>query len=211
MKPKFITFDIFGTVLDWRTGTISDLRAAGIGFHERDFDQIVKAQGQDEQERYDLYSNVVARSLVKVAGLAPERAASIGRVAGEWPLFSDSRAAMGRLQAMAPCCAITNSDRVHGEQVQKQLGFSLSHWICAEDARVYKPNPEFWRTVARLTGHTLGRDWWHVSAYGDYDLSVARSLGLTCVFIERPHSVAGPADHTFANLTELADAVTSDA
>jgi FMN phosphatase YigB (HAD superfamily) len=99
---------------------------------------------------------------------------------------------------------MTNSDRIHGEQVQAQLGFRLSHWFCAEDARVYKPAPQFWHFVAGKLGVELNKSWWHVSAYGDYDLRVTRELGLTNVFIERPHAREGVSDLRFADLSALA-------
>jgi FMN phosphatase YigB (HAD superfamily) len=50
---------------------------------------------------------------------------------------------------VAPCAAMTNSHRIHGEDVQAQLGFRLDDWLCAEDTHVYKPNPDFWRWMAR--------------------------------------------------------------
>src|SRR5262249_31674114 len=86
---------------------------------------------------------------------------------------------------IAPCAAMTNSDRVHGEQVQRQLGFNLSHWFCAEDVRVYKPNPEFWQIVSQKTKTPFSKKWCHVSAHADYDLTVAGQLGLTTVLGER--------------------------
>jgi len=46
-----------------------------------------------------------------------------------------------------------------------------------------------------------------VSAYADYDLRTARELGLTCVFVRRPHSRAGDADVTVPDLAALADLV----
>jgi hypothetical protein len=49
-----------------------------------------------------------------------------------------------------------------------------------------------------------GPEWWHVSAYADHDLEVANRLGLTTVFVARPHARPGPASHSIADLGELA-------
>jgi hypothetical protein len=46
-----------------------------------------------------------------------------------------------------------------------------------------------------------------VSAYADYDLRTARELGLTCVFVQRPHSRPGTADVSVPDLAALADLV----
>jgi HAD superfamily hydrolase (TIGR01493 family) len=149
----------------------------------------------------------VAESLVEIAGLDAAAADRIGAAAGTWPLFPDAAAALARLQRVAPCGATTNSDRAHGEQVQAQLGFRLAHWWCAEEIGCYKPDPRVWEHASRAAGVPFGPAWWHVAAYADYDLSVARRLGLTTVYVERPHRRPGPADLVVADLGALADAV----
>jgi 2-haloacid dehalogenase len=196
VQPSLLTFDIFGTVLDWR---------AGLG--DRDFDRLVDVQGELEQERFRGYAEIVAESLVRVRGIDVVSAARLGAEAGTWPLFPDSREALRRLQRKAKLAAITNSDRAHGEQVQAQLGFRLEGWICAEEVRAYKPDRRMWDVASRKLGKPFDRSWWHVSAYADYDLRVARELGLTCVFVRRPHSRPGPADITVSDLAALADLV----
>jgi len=194
MKPSLFTFDIFGTVLDWR---------AGLG--AEDFDRIVDVQGELESGRFRSYAEIVAESLVRVRRLDAVSAARFGAEAGTWPLFSDSVEALRRLRRVAPCAAITNSDRAHGEQVQGQLGFRLDGWICAEEVRAYKPDPRMWEAASRKMAVPFGRGWWHVSAYADYDLRTARAAGLTCVFVQRPHSRPGEADLVVPDLGALAD------
>jgi 2-haloalkanoic acid dehalogenase type II len=204
MRPDLITFDIFGTVLDWRSGLLG-AAALGLG----DFEPAIDRQGVLEQESPGRrYASIVAQDLVE-RGVREDRANEVGATAGTWPLFSDAREGMRRLLALAPCVAMTNSDRVHGEQVQAQLGFELSHWICAEDVGVYKPSREFWREVSRRLSVPMSKKWWHVSAYGDYDLEVARSLGLTCVFVARPHSRPGPHDLEARDLIEVSALATA--
>jgi 2-haloacid dehalogenase len=196
VKPSLLTFDIFGTVLDWR---------AGLG--DTDFDRIVDAQGELEQARFRPYAEIVAESLVRVRQLDVVSAARMGAEAGTWPLFPDSREALRRMRSIAPLAATTNSDRAHGEQVQAQLGFRLDGWICAEEVRAYKPDRRIWEAASRKLGRAFDRSWWHVSAYADYDLRTARELGLTCVFVRRPHSRPGEADVTVPDLAALADLV----
>jgi 2-haloacid dehalogenase len=206
-RPALLTFDIFGTVIDWRRGLESALRAEGVTVAPGDFDRIVDRQAVLERDGSIPYRDITARSLVEEVGLAPEAADRIGAAVGTWPLYPDSREGLRRLQAVAPCVAMTNSDRAHGEQAQEQLGFRLAGWVCAEDLRLYKPDPAFWRAVGARCGIEPSPDWWHVSAYADYDLDVARSLGLTTVYVERPHARPGPATHAVADLVALADLV----
>jgi len=203
-RPMLLTFDIFGTVVDWRRGLEEAARAAGVAVAPGDFDRVIDLQGALEVEGSRSYADITAESLVKALGVAPEAAARIGAEVGRWPLYPDARAGLRRLQALAPCVAMTNSDRAHGEQVQEQLGFRLSGWICAEELRLYKPDPGFWRTVAARRGVEQSAAWWHVSAYADYDLDVAAGLGLTTVYVGRPHARPGPATHAVRDLLELA-------
>ena len=133
--------------------------------------------------------------------------------AGRWPLFDDAHEGLRRLMELAPCVAMTNSDRAHGKDVEGQLGFRMSDWICAEEVRTYKPSPAFWRAVSERLGVPFGPEWWHVSAYADYDLGVAKELGLTCVFVPRRHArppTRGEAAHTVPDLVALAEMVTRE-
>jgi 2-haloalkanoic acid dehalogenase type II len=203
-RPTLLTFDIFGTVLDWRRGLRQSLRRRGSELRDVDFDRVIDAQASIEQGPFRPYASVVASSLVRVLGLPPHTARAIGAEAGTWPLYPDAREALRRLRQAAPCVATTNSDQAHGRQAQRELGFDLDGWITAEEIRCYKPDPAFWRHVAARRGTGFGRGWWHVSAYADYDLGTARRLGLTSVFVARPHARPGPADLHVRDLAELA-------
>jgi len=205
VKPKLLTYDIFGTVVDWRRGLSDAVARVGRPLAEGEFDAIVDQQGTLEQERpFRNYREITKLSLMDVLDFDAAWADAIGEGVGEWPAYPDVRAALQRIMAVAPCVAMTNSDRAHGVQAQRALGFLLSAWICAEDVRRYKPDPDFWHEVSRRLGVEPGPAWWHVSAYADYDLQVAKSLGLTTVYVDRPHARPGPADHRVAHLGELA-------
>jgi 2-haloacid dehalogenase len=201
--PELLTFDIFGTVLDWRTGLEAACEAAGRPLREGEFDRIVDAQGALEQGSFLDYSEITRRSLVEAIGLPDAAAAQIGANAGRWPLYADSSTGLRALMGIAPCAAMTNSDRVHGEQIQRQLGFRLDDWLCAEEVRAYKPDAVFWQVMGGRRGMNPSRRWWHVSAYADYDLAVANELGLTTVFVERPHARPGAASVSVRDLNEL--------
>lgn len=202
-KPLLITFDIFGTVLDWRTGMQVAVSEAGLSLSDRQFDQVVDRQAKLEQERFLPYSEITALSLIEVLGMPQDKARSIGNEVGLWPLYPDSRVALSHLMRLTECGATTNSDLAHGEQVQRQLGFKLTHWLCAEDIKAYKPSRKMWEEMSRKTGMGFNKSWWHVSAYADYDIEMARELGLTTVFIDRPHSRKAPADYQLPNLLAL--------
>ena len=117
---------------------------------------------------------------------------------------------MARLQKLAPCVATTNSDRAHRAGVESQLQRPLNGWICAEDVGAYKPDVRVWQQASTVMQVPFSRNWWHVSAYADYDLKTAMELGLTCVFVQRPHARPGPHHIRVRDLAELADVVSRE-
>ena len=207
MRPLLFTYDIFGTVIDWRRGLRDALSETGVDLDDDAFNRVIDDQAAEESGPFRTYSEIVADSLTRVLGLDAATAKAIGENAGVWPPYPDSRAALQRLQAIAPCAATTNSDVRHGEQAQAALGFRFDAWICAEEVGAYKPDPRIWVAASARTGIPPGPWWWHVSAYGDYDLSTARSLGLTCVYVARPHARPGFWDLSVRSLTDLAEHV----
>ncbi len=209
-RPRLFTFDVFGTLIDWRRGLSEAAARAGRPLRGDEFDRIVDRQGALEQERPGrTYREVTRSSLVDVLGMDPAAADAIGAEAGTWPAYPDTPAALRRLMAVAPCVATTNSDRAHGEQAQAALGFRLSGWLCAEELGCYKPDLRVWEQASERLGVAPGPAWWHVSAYADYDLEPADLLGLTTIFVRRPHARPGRADHEVADLAGLADLVES--
>jgi 2-haloacid dehalogenase len=204
VRPRLFTFDVFGTMVDWRSGLREALGSRPLS--DADFDRLIDLQGQLEQGPFRRYADLVTESLVGVLGVSGEEAARIGAGAGQWPLFADSAAALRRLARIAPCAATTNSDRAHGEDVRRNVREGVfSGWICAEDVRAYKPDRRVWELAAERMRVPYGPEWWHVSAYADYDLRTAAELGLTRVFVRRPHCRPGEADHVVPDLAALAD------
>lgn len=189
--PRLLTFDLFGTVVDWRTGLRDAVVAHGVALDEGAFERVIDFQGEDEQAAFRPYAEIVARSLTSVLGLAPGIARTIGEAAGEWPVFLDAPGAFVQLLKQAPCGATTNSDPGHRAAIEAQLGVRLDPWICAGAVGAYKPDVRIWEAARAATGVPFGREWWHVSAYADYDLQTARALGLTCVLVKRPHHRQG--------------------
>jgi 2-haloalkanoic acid dehalogenase type II len=202
ITPTLITFDVFGTLVDWRAGLAGDCAAAGHPIAPADFDRIIDAQASLEAGPFQDYAAITAESLTTTLGMDAQAAAAIGANCGAWPFFDDAPI-LATLMAHTPCAAMTNSDRTHGAQLQTRLGFQLTAWLTAQDVGAYKPSPEFWQAMAAQQGITPGPHWWHASAYADYDLEPATKLGLTTILIPRPHHRPGPATHTIPNLTAL--------
>src|SRR5579871_4751678 len=119
MLPVLLTIDVFGTIVDWRSGLRADLAACGRPLGDEQFEEIINTQAVMQSGAFRTYRDITAASLVQILGLDLTRADAIGRNVGRWPLFSDARAALRRLLQLVPCVAMTNSDLEHGERVQE--------------------------------------------------------------------------------------------
>jgi len=131
--PSLLTFDIFGTVVDWRRGLTESVRSHGVEMGDREFQAVIDWQARAESQAYQSYADILGESLVRVLRLDREASRAIAAGAGRWPLFPDSADGLRTLMRSAPCVAMTNSDQMHRRQVEDQLGFRMSGWICAED------------------------------------------------------------------------------
>ncbi len=208
--PVQLTFDIFGTVVDWRRGLTQALAAIDVTLpwsldDSKGFDAVIDAQGRIEQAQPGRpYRSIVAASLVEALALDAVQADAVAATVGDWPPFPEASLALARLARIAPLVALTNSDVDQGERVRARLGVPWAHWLCAGETGLYKPDPRVWEACAVRTGIDHGRSWWHVSAYADYDIAAATRRGLTTVLVTRPHHRPAAADVTVADLAALA-------
>src|SRR5256885_16103819 len=116
VRPRLFTFDVFGTIVDWRAGLRKALGSRALS--EADFDRLIDVQGELEQGPFRRYAEIVADSLVRVLSLSRAEAERVGAEAGTWPLFPESAAGFGRPERIHTCAATTNNDQDDGHAVQ---------------------------------------------------------------------------------------------
>jgi 2-haloalkanoic acid dehalogenase type II len=222
MKPyEILTFDCYGTLIDWERG-IGDAfeaaarvdgvkldRAIALGaYHE--IEPVVQA------ERYRSYREVLTLTAQRIAErlgwrLAPERAAFLAESLPSWPPFADTNAALQRLAACGYRLAIlSNVDDDLLAGTRKHLGVDFEFVVTAQQVGSYKPAPAHFTTArARIAGAR----WLHVAQSWFHDVQPARALGVPTAWInrkrERRAEGARP-DAEFATLGEAAAWLTAD-
>ena len=220
---EVLTFDCYGTLIDWEAGLVAALRRALPGLASLSDDELLEAHARHEAaaERppYRSYRQVLAECL---RAIAAERSAAVGEDAvvafaasvGEWPAFPDSREALRRLGRRYRLGVITNCDADLFAASNRRLGVELDWVVTAELARSYKPDLRPFELA--LEAIDLPRDRvLHVAQSLFHDHVPAKRLGLTTVWIDRRHGRPGlgatpPAtatpDATFPSLAAFADA-----
>ena len=179
---KLITFDVFGTVLNWKEQVESHFPGRYREFIER----------SDAMQRHENPTLPYAKLLSDVhaamsGGPGTGRSLRFGHDFGKTPPFSDA-AALKELQKICNLGCISNCDIRHQFDAQRTLGLQWDLCIVSEDTATYKPSMEAWRKAeAKVTASGIKRDeWLHVTAYTDYDLIPAKELGIQTCFIPRP-------------------------
>lgn len=205
---RALTFDCYGTLIDWETGLREAIRSAFPSVAPNPlalfFDAYLRHEMAVEAGPYRIYRDVVAEAAERAAaelGLAlPCQAAHrLGASVGTWPPFPDTRKALRLLRQRCRLGILSNVDRDLFAETARRLGVEFDFVVTAEEVKSYKPaHPHFyWGRVLvdRLpgfgdAGSELARagapdGWVHVAQSLLHDGVPARELGLPFVWINR--------------------------
>ena len=219
-----LTFDCYGTLIDWERGLLAAFRpvlaAHGIDAGDDDLLQrFARHEAEAEAGPYRRYRDVLASVLRGVGRelvfepTAEEVAAFSGSVV-DWPAFPDSSEALRRLQGRFRLGVITNCDDDLFAASAERLGTHFDWVVTAEQARSYKPNEANFQLAFERLGLPKDRIV-HVAQSLYHDHVPAKRLGLTTVWIDRrggqhgsgatPTADATP-DFTFPDMRSFAEA-----
>jgi 2-haloacid dehalogenase len=222
-----LTFDCYGTLMDWETGILTGLRAAlsarGI---DRPDEELLEAYATTEAALehgpYLPYRQILARS-IQILGEELETtidgaaAAVFGGSVAEWPAFEDSSAALARLKTRFRLGVLTNCDDDLFAASNRRLGVEFDWIVTAQQVGSYKPDERnFEALFERLGKDGVPRERiLHVAQSLFHDHAPAKRLGLTTVWIDRRYDRPGtgatpPADAqpdaTFNSMADFAAA-----
>ena len=195
-----LTFDCYGTLIDWETGITGELRTA-LGDAVRDVDDetllaiYARHEANAEAGAYLPYREVLATAARGVGrdlgvGLTDEAARVFGASVGDWPAFRDTAAALRRLKRQFRLGVITNCDDDLFALSNQRLGVAFDWIITAQQVRSYKPNQRNFEVALERIG--LPRDRiLHVAQSLFHDHVPAKRLGLTTAWINRRHGRSG--------------------
>jgi 2-haloacid dehalogenase len=198
---EVLTFDCYGTLIDWEAGIVAALRAElRDAIAGRRDDELLAAFAAVEHEAevpYKRYREVLEIAIGGVGErlgvpVDDEAARRFGASVGDWPAFADSPAALRRLQRRFKLAVITNCDDDLFAASERRLGVSFDHVITAQQVGSYKPDLANFRFAHERIGVPPARIL-HVAQSLFHDHVPAKSLGMTTVWIDRRDGKAGGA------------------
>ena len=193
-----LTFDCYGTLIDWETGLVRALRDALPSLSGVDDDALLETFARYEAAAelpYQPYRGVLADALRGVAAeigrpVAEDAVARFAESVRDWPAFPDSAAALQRLRERFKLGVITNCDTDLFAASNARLGVEFNWIVTAEMAGSYKPDHRNFELAFATIPMPRARIL-HVAQSLYHDHVPAKELGLTTVWIDRRHDRAG--------------------
>lgn len=201
---KILTFDCYGTLIDWDTGIASSLaswlKRENVSLPVRD---VLAAHGRHEyaleQEfpsmRYsDLLGHVLKRMGEDFGAAVTDEDVERYRISiREWPAFADSLESLQYLKQHFQLVILSNVDRESFGYSNAKLGVEFDHVFTAEEIGSYKPDPEnFHYLLAKIEAQGIEQhEMLHVAESLHHDHVPAQKLGLKTCWIHRQHGKEG--------------------
>jgi len=195
-----ITFDCYGTLIDWETGLLNALRPLRDAAHLRASDhEMLEAYALLESTlqsgEYLRYRDVL-RGVMR--GLAQRFAVPAGSIdldglgdsLSEWPPFPDTVESLKRLKKHCKLGIISNTDDDLFAQTARTLEVPFDFVITAQQVGAYKPSHRNFERALEVMGIPKEK-WLHAAQSRFHDIAPARELGIACVWVNRRHDKDG--------------------
>ena len=223
MAVRAFVFDVFGTLVDWRSGVAEAFRASGVPGDPAELADAWRARyrpilaevtdGSRPWGNFDELHLVTLDQLLSDRGLdlprdERERLVRAWHRLDPWP---DVRTGLDALRRRGITATLSNGHLALLVDLARHGELRFDCLLSAELAHVYKPAAEAYRTAARLLG-LQPAEVMLVAAH-PWDLEGARAAGLRTAFVDRPleYGPGSPrredadADASVGDLHELAE------
>jgi len=222
---SIITFDCYGTLIDWESGILGAIRPiiSAHGAHLSDA-EILRMYGEieadEESGEYQPYREIlraVVRGFGTRLGFVPseKEQESLPNSLVHWKPFPDTVTALRQLKQKFKLGILSNIDDDLFSATAPQLEVDFDHVVTAAQASAYKPSPDIFR-LAQERMALPPQEWLHAGQSIYHDVIPAQSIGVATVWVNRPsplpnYGAAKPAQAKpnveLASLQELADLV----
>jgi len=194
-KFQVLTFDCYGTLVDWETGILSALKpllaAHGKSVPDAEVLELYgEFEAQAEAGPYLSYQGVL-QSVVRSFGkhlsftATTEEVDSLASSVPHWRPWPDTVPALKKMATHYGLAIISNIDDDLFATTRPNLHADFQSVTTAQQARCYKPSLEIFRMALNKVGVPISGVL-HVGQSVYHDVLPAQSLGLATVWVNRP-------------------------
>jgi 2-haloacid dehalogenase len=225
---EILTFDCYGTLINWEAGILSALHRI-LSAHEKQIDDgaLLKLYGDFEQlsesgvfHPYRQVLESVVRRFGAQLGFSPtaDEARSLPDSLPSWQPWPDTVATLRQLSTRFRLAILSNVDDDLFAATRPKLGVEFAEVITAQQAQAYKPSLKLFELALSRINAPAHRVL-HVGQSIYHDVIPAQALGLATVWVNRPSARPGVGavkaaqakpDLTVSSLAELAAAAVRD-
>ena len=197
---EVLTFDCYGTLIDWETGIWEALRPV-LAAHQvviqaepalELYGALESAAEAGEYREYKTILRMVLEGFGAKLGFTPSPAEleRFSTCVKDWPAFPDSPGALQALHKKYKLAIVSNIDDDLFAYSQERLHVKFDWIITARQARSYKPSLNNFKLAFERIGVPQDKIL-HVAQSLFHDIVPAKKLGLSCVWINRRHARPG--------------------
>ena len=198
---KILAFDVFGTVVDWRSSVIAEGeqlgKAKGLNIDWAAFADAWRGIYRPYMDRVanrqlpwtkldDLHRQMLDETLAKfdIDGLTNDEKDNFNRVWHRLEPWPDSAPGLQRLKSRFVITTLSNGNISLLTNMAKHAGLPWDCILSAENVRRYKPDPEVYLLAPHLFDLNPGQVM--MVAAHEHDLQSAQKHGLRTAFVHRP-------------------------
>ena len=190
MADRWVTFDCYGTLIDWDGGVRAELVRV---FDEERADELLARYHELEPELQAdgtlSYREVLTEALRRL-GVPDGEETALADSLPDWQPFPEVPQALEEARDRGWRLAIlSNTDRDYIEASMRRLGGGFELAIVASEIGSYKPALGHWRAFEDQVGRPPDV---HVAASLFHDVAPANELGLRSIWINRLGETPGP-------------------
>jgi 2-haloacid dehalogenase len=200
-KVTFVTFDVYGTLIDWEAGIFDAFRkeAARDGFTIDSPDEVIPLFHQYEREiqggSYELYAEVLRRVAVQIAKdigwpLEPSRAGFLPDSVQRWMPFKEANPQLTKFGKTFQTGLIANIDDKLLGQTRRHIPHDFDLVVTAQQVRSYKPDPAHFKECARRVGGKKG--WVHIASNYHADVEPCIKEKVPVIWVNRNREELDP-------------------
>src|SRR5579859_1178172 len=198
---RALTFDVFGTTVDWRSGVSAEARHQGMkaGVHA-DWERLADAwrglympsmnrvrSGELPWTNFDRLHRLSLDQVLRDVGAEGFDDAAREELTAAWerlPPWPDAVEGLERLRRRFTVATLSNGNRSQQAALVRFGQLPFQRLLSAEDFRHYKPDPEVYLGAASALGVEPSQVM--MVAAHKADLRAAQAAGLRAAFVERP-------------------------
>jgi 2-haloalkanoic acid dehalogenase type II len=190
VADRWVTFDCYGTLIDWNGGIRAELaRVFGEERADQQLERYHQLEPELEADGTRSYREVMTEAMRGLGAPEGEEEA-LARSLPSWQPFPEVPEALAQASEQGWKLAIlSNTDRDYIEASMERLGVPFDLAIVASEIGSYKPDLGHWHAFEERIGRAPGV---HVAASLFHDIGPANQLGLPSVWINRLGETPGP-------------------